>query len=279
MITDSRPTEDIDVITEEYSKKNVKGSRHFERYLENTSGDEIISPAISEEDTENYTMKEILKNIETTKESIGLSPVTHDDVMDDDTASTSPNGPIISIPTLKYVTIVDIIKDVTTSKSVKESVNDSINGYYSLNKSEIDIVTNNVTTPTLSNEKNASENFIKKYERLRIDDITVSTTPNFLIENASAKYFSDKNNYSEDLEFEVTTNNIISIPLNSEKDRDTENSTTKHLNYEESAITEYNGMLINEIIRTVSSYSMINYTLFLDENFSPITKVQSVMKI
>lgn len=281
-ITD-RPTEDIDIITEDYSKKNVKGSRHFERYLEKTSEDEITSPAISQEDIENYTMKEILKNIETTKESIGLSSMTHDivtnDVMDDDTASISPNGPIISIPTLKYVTIDDIIKDVTTSKSVKESVSDSTDGYYSSNKSEVDIVTNNIITLSNDVEENASENSIKEYERLRIDDIAVSTTPNFLVENTSAKYFSDKNNYSKDLEFEVTTNNIISTRLNSEKDRDTENSTTKHLNYEESAVTEYNATLINEIIRTKSPRSMINYTSFLDEKFSTTTKVQSVMKI
>lgn len=277
-IADDRPTEDIDVITDDYSKKNVKGSRHFERYLEKTSEDETTSSAISQEDTENYTMKEILKNIETTKESVDLSPVSHDivtnDVMDNDTASS---GSIIS--TLKYVTIIDIIKDVTTSKSIMESVSDPTNEYYSSNKSEIDIVTNDIITPTISNdvEENASENSIKKYERLRMGDIAFSTTPNFLIETTSAKYLSDQNNYSEDSEFEVTTGNIISTRLNPEEDRDTENSTTEHLNYEESTVTEYNATLINEVIRTESS--MVNYSPLLNEKFSTITKVPSVMKI
>lgn len=280
-ITD-RPTEDTDVITEDYSKKNVKGSRHFER-LEKIIGDEITSP-IPQEDSENYTVKEILKGIETTKESISLSSLSHNatnDVIDNEVASTSPGGPIISTSTLKYITIVDIIKDVTL-KSIKESASDSTDGYYSSNKfGEVDIATNSVTTSTLSNEleENAFENSTEKYEReLRID--AFSATPNFLPENPSAKYFSDKNNYS-DSQFEVTSDIISTSPTRSDskEDRDTENSTTKHLNYEESTVTEDNATLINEIITRESSPPTISSIPLLDEKFSTTTKVQRVMKI
>ncbi|XP_077262705.1 endothelin-converting enzyme 2 isoform X1 [Temnothorax americanus] len=290
----NRPIEDNDAITIDYSKdnilRNVKGSRYFERYFEK-SVDEITSPAsIAQEDTEDYITKEIVKDIQTTEESIDLSTLPHDrhDIVTDDVivkeaALTSPSRPTISTTTLKCVTIVDIIKDVVTSKFVKTSTNDSTDGYYNLNKSEVDIVTNNIITPTLSArsnglEDNASENFTKKYERLRIgiDDITFSTVPSFhqidLKENASAKYPSDKNN-SEDSQFEVTSDIISTLPTQSdpEEDRDTENFTTKHLNYEESTVTEYNATLINKIVTRESSSSTINYTPLMDEKFSSTT--------
>ncbi|XP_011877725.1 PREDICTED: endothelin-converting enzyme 1-like [Vollenhovia emeryi] len=265
-------TQDTNVITEDYSRKNVKGSRHFERYFEKTSADKVTSPApITQEDIETYTTKEILKNIETTEESIDLSTLPHDvvtdDVIDNVAASTS-NGPIVSTATWKYVTIVDVM----TSESTKESVNDSTDEYYSSDKSEVDIVTNNVITSTSSNdlEESASENSTKKYERLRISvDDAFSTTP---ITEENTANSSDKN-YSEDSQFAVTTNNIIiSTSLDPEEDRDAENSTTKHLNYKEPAVMGYNTTLINEIVTRESTPSTVNYTPLIDEKFSTTKK-------
>lgn len=272
-------TEDINVITEDYMKKNVKGSGHFGRFFKNkTSVDEITisSTPISQEETEDYTTKEILENIETTEESMGLATLPHDtvtnNIIDNDAASTSPNGPIISTTTLKYVTIVDIIKDAMTSQSVKEAISDSTDEHYSSDKSEVDIVTNNVMTSTLSTRSKdlASENFTKKYERLRVGvDIAFSTTPNLVTDIEEST--------SENLQFKATTSDIItSIRLDSGKDRDTESSTTKDLNYEES--TQYNATLINEIVTRESSPVMINYTSLMDEKFSTTTKVKNVIK-
>lgn len=279
--TESRPiTEDINVITEHYMKKNVKGSGLFDRFFKNkTSVDEITvsSTPISKEETEDYTTKEILENIKTTEESIGLATLPHDtvtnNIIDNDAASISPNGPIISTTTLKYVTIVDIIKDAMTSQFVKEAISDSTDKHYSSDKSEVDIVTNNVMTSTLSTRSKdlASENFTKKYERLRVGvDIAFSTTPNLVTDIEEST--------SENLQFNTTTIDIItSIRSDSGKDKDTESSTTKDLNYEESTATQYNATLINDVTRE-SSPVTINYTSLMDEKFSTTTKVKNVIK-
>lgn len=290
--TDSRPTENTNVITEDYLKKNVKGSRHFERYFEKMNADKIPSPTpTSQEDTKDYTTKKILKDTGITEESIDLSTlpydiVTDDDVIiDNDTALTSSDESIISTTTLTHVTIVDI-KKKETSKSIKESISDSTDGYYGSDKSEVDIVINNVITSTLSPqsndlEGNVSKNSTEKDERLMISvgDIAFSTT-NPLIdleENTSA---TNENNYSENSQIEVTTKNItiLTSPTQSdpEEDRDTETSTTKY--YEESAVKRYNETLINEIVTTESFSSTTNYTPVMDEKFST-TKIKNVTKI
>ncbi|KYN15849.1 PREDICTED: membrane metallo-endopeptidase-like 1 [Trachymyrmex cornetzi] len=273
---ENRPTEEINVITEDYSKKNVKGSHHFERYFENTTSiDEItLSTPVSQKSIEDYISNEILENVETTEESIGLTTLPYDITTDNvinNATSISSSGSIGV--TTKYTSIVDIIKNIMSS-TTKEFISDSIDEYYSSDKSEVDIVTNNVITSTLltqsnDTEENVSENS-KKYERLRvgIDNITFSTTPSLptdLEESTSAKYSSIKNNYSETLQFEVTTSNILTRS-DSQENEDTGNSTTKDLNYEESAVT-------NENETRENSPSTINYTSLMDEKFS--TKVKS----
>ncbi|EGI59230.1 PREDICTED: membrane metallo-endopeptidase-like 1 [Acromyrmex echinatior] len=278
---ENRPTEEANVITEDYSKKNVKGS-HFERYFENTTSiDEItLSAPVSQKSIEDYTSNEILENVETTKESIGLTTLSHDITIDNvinNATSISSSGPIGV--TMKYTSTVDIIKN--TSSTTKEFISNSTDGYYNSNKSEVDIVTNNIITSTLltqsnDTEENVSENSTKKYEKLRIgiDNITFSTTPSLLTdleESTSAKHSSIKNNYSEILQSETTSN--ILTRSDSQENEDTRNSTTKDLNYEESAVTEYNAMLINENETRENSPSAINYTSLMDEKFS--TKVKS----
>ncbi|KAG5326857.1 MMEL1 protein, partial [Acromyrmex heyeri] len=215
---ENRPTEEANVITEDYSKKNVKGS-HFERYFANTTSiDEItLSAPVSQKSIEDYTSNEILENVE--PESIGLTTLSHDITTDNvinNATSISSSGPIGV--TTKYTSIVDIIKNIMSS-TTKEFISNSTDGYNNLDKSEVDIVTNNIITSTLltqsnDTEENVSENS-KKYERLRID---------------------------------------------------TRNSTTK--DYEESAVTEYNAMLINENETRENSPSAINYTSLMDEKFS-----------
>jgi len=274
--TEEITSEDTNVITEDYSKMNVKGSYHFERYFKNV--DEVTSPALSQENTDDYIMKKIQETVATTKQSLATHDIVTDDV-DNNAASTSPSGSTVSgSTTMKYATIIDTIKDVMTSKSAKESINGFTNGYYSSNKSEVDIVTSNVmisTSSTRSNdlEEKVSENPTKK-------DNTFSTSPSLLIdleESTSAKY-SDKN-YSKDSQFKVTTNNVIaSTRSDLEENRDIENFTTTHLNYEKSAMTEHNSMLIiNKTVTRESSPSTINYSLVNENEFS--TKTKNVMKI
>lgn len=280
---DRSTTEDINVIIEDYLK-NIKGSRHFNRFVKNkTSMDEITisSTLISQEEIEDYTKKEILENTETTEESIGLATLPRDivtnNIVDNDVASTSSSGPIISTTTpLKHVTIVDIIKDAMTSQSVKEAISDSTDEHYSSDKSEVDIVTNDVMTSTLSTQSKdlTSENSTKKYGRLRVgvDNIAFSTTPSLLTDIEEST--------SENSQFEATTNDIIiSIRSDSGKDRDAENSTTKDLNHENFTAIQYNTTLINEIVTRESSPVTINYTSLMDEKFSTTTKVKSVIKI
>ncbi|KYQ56391.1 Endothelin-converting enzyme 2 [Trachymyrmex zeteki] len=286
---ENRSTEDTNVITEDYSKKNVKGS-HFERYFENkTSIDEVTMPAsVSQKSIEDSTSNEILENVETTEESIGLTTLPHDITTDDvinNATSISSSKPMSA--TTKYTSTVDIIKNILSSKSTKEFISDSTDGYYNSDKSEVDIVTNNIITSTLltqinDTEEDVSENSTKKYERLRvgIDNIAFSTTPSLLTdleESTSAKYSSDKN-YSETLQFEVTTSNILT-QSDPQENKDTRNSTTKHLNYEESAVTEYNATLINEDETRENSSSTINYTPLMDEKFSTefSTEVKNLM--
>ncbi|XP_011702526.1 PREDICTED: membrane metallo-endopeptidase-like 1 [Wasmannia auropunctata] len=294
-IVENRSTEDTSVITEAPLKKNVKGSRHFERLKSKMNVTEVKSPASvsSQEDTEeDYTTKEILENVTSTEESIGLTTLPHD-IVTDDNDSISSNGPVVST-TAKHATIVDIMEDVMTSKSAKESASDTTGGYSSLDKSEVEFVTNNVATPTL-----LTENSTAKYERLRIDvdNVTVSTTPDLrtdLAGSTSAKYSSDKNNYSENSQFEVTSDIITSTQSDPEENRDTENYTTKHLNYEESTVTdqynsklidemehlnyeestvtEYNSTLINETETRETSPATTNYTPLMDEKFSTNVK-------
>jgi len=273
--TEEITSEDINVITEDYSETNVKGSYHFERYFKNV--DEVISPALSQENTEDYTMKKIQETEATTKQSLATHDIVTDDV-GNNAASTSPSGSIVSgSTTMKYATIIDTIKDVMTSKSAKESISDSTNGYYSSNKSEVDIMTNNVMTSTLSTRSNNLEEKISENPTKK--DNTFSTSPSLLIdlkESTSAKYSSDKN-YSEDSQFKVTTNNIIaSTRSDLEENRDIENFTTTHLNYEKSTTAKYNSMLtINKTVMRESSPSTINYSH--ENEFS--TKIKNVMKI
>ncbi|XP_012058483.1 PREDICTED: endothelin-converting enzyme 1-like [Atta cephalotes] len=280
--TENRPTEETNVITEDYSKKNVKKPDHFERYFESTTSiDEItLSTPVSQKSIENYTSNEILENVETTEESIGLTTLPHnittDNVIDNATSISSSGS--IGVTT-KYTSIVDIIKNIMST--TKEFISDSTDGYYNSHKSEIDFVTNNIITSTLltqsnDTEENVSENSTKKYERLRvgIDNITFSTMPNLLTdleESTSAKHSFIKNNL-EILQSEVTTSNILTRS-DPQENEDTRNSTTKNLNYEESAVTEYNAMLINENETRENSSFIINYTSLMDEKFS--TKVKS----
>ena len=284
--TENIPTEETNIITEDYSKKNVKEPDHFERYFESTTSiDEItLSAPISQKSIEGYTSNEILENVEITEESIGLTTLPHnittDNVIDNATSISSSGS--IGVTT-KYTSIVDIIKNIMST--TKEFISDSTDGYYNSHKSEIDFVTNNIITSTLltqsnDTEENVSENSTKKYERLRvgIDNITFSTMPNLLTdleESTSAKHSFIKNNYVEILQSEVTTSNILTRS-DPQENEDTRNSTTKDLNYEESAVTEYNAILINENETRENSSSIINYTSLMDEKFS--TKVKSVIK-
>lgn len=259
------------VTEEDYLKKNVKGSRHFERYEK--SEDEIIFPT-SQEDIENYTVNETLKK-EITEENIDLSTLQYDNTTDaaiiNDTVLTSSGKPITT--SLENVTIVDIVKDVMTSKSVKESTSDSTyNEYYSSDKSEVDIVT--VTTLSAwsndSLEENTSENSTKKNEKSKIvDDIVSSTTLSLLID------------LKENTSTEVTTSDVAisTSPTRSdlEEDRDTENSTTKYSNDEKSTVMD-NVTLINEIVTRENSPST-DYTSLMDEKFLTTTEIKSVMKI
>lgn len=292
-------TKDIDVITEEYSKKNIKGSHHFERYSENrtTEGEIITSPVtVSEKETEDSsTTKKIVHNTETTEEDINLTMLPYDNItdniIDNNAASTSPNEPIVGNATLKYnIKIIDIIENITSSKSV-ESTTDrySPDMYYNTEKSKIDTTIDNITTPTLSRlsdfEGYAAVNFTNKYESLKAAIITDITTPNLPTDpekTTSVKYFSDLYNYAEKSQFDVTINDIITsaspTQSNPEEDRNTKYSTT-YLNYnKESTISlEYSPTLINENITRKNSSAIMNYTPAIDEKFSSTIKIRNVM--
>lgn len=284
---------DIDVITEDYSKKNIKGSRHFERYSENrTAEDEtiIFSATVSEKEIEDFsTTKEIIQYTEATKEGVDLataSPdIETDNIIDNDAASTLSNGPIVSNTMLKYnVTIVDVIENVASSKSVESTTDKYISDiYYSTEKSKVDSAIDNITTSTLSSQLNdfeiyAAENFTNKYERLKAAIVTDITTPSLSTDSeksTSAKSFSDLYNYSEKSQFEqiVTANHTLTSPIQSnEEDENIKYST--NLNYKEST-TKYNPTLINENITRRNFSAIINY--IIDETFSAATKVRNVM--
>lgn len=290
----TKPTKNIDVVTEEYSKKNIKGSHHFERYFEKnrtTEGEIIMFPVtVPKKKTEDFsTTKKIVHYTETTEEDIDLTVLPYDiitdNIIDNDTTSILPNGPIVSNITLKYnVKTVDIIENVTSSVESVESTTDT---YYNTEKSKIDTAIDNITTPTLSSSFNdsegyAAENFTNKYERLKaavVTDITTQNLPTDPENNTNVKYLSDLYNYTEELKFDVTTNDIITstspTQSNPEEDRNTKYSTT-YLNYKESTTgLEYSPTLINENV--TSSSATMNYTPAIDERFSQITKIRNVM--
>lgn len=295
-------TKNIDVITEKYSKKNIKGSHHFERYFENSTTDNDIitsSVTVSEKETENFsTTKEIVNYTETTEEDIDVIILSNNivtDIIDNDTASTLPNEPIVSDATLKYnVTIVDIIEDVASSKSIESTDRYSSDMYYSTDESRVDNATDNI--PTLSSQLNeglyetlyegfegyATENFTNKYERLEaaiISNITTPSLPTDPENSASAKYFSDPYNYFEKSQSDLATNNIITstspTQLIPEEDENIKYSTT-YLNYKESTTNlEYSPALINEnVTRKNSSTTM---TPVRDERSSASTKIGNVI--
>ncbi|XP_029164653.1 endothelin-converting enzyme 2-like [Nylanderia fulva] len=291
----TKSTKNIDVITEDYSMKNIKGSRHFERYSENrTIEDEtnVFSATISKKEIEDIsTMKETTQYIETTKEGIDLATLSPDIVtysIDNDAALTLSNESIVNA-TLKYnVTIIDIIENVASSKSI-ESTTDGYTSdmYYSTEK--VDTAIDNITTSTLSSPNDFEiytvENFTNKYERLKATIATDITTPSISTdseENMSAKYFSDLYNYSAKSQFEqiVIANNVTTstspiqsmkiemiqmIEDSNEEDRNTKYST--NLNYMEST-TEYRSTLINENVTRRNS-ATINYNI--DERSSAAT--------
>lgn len=294
-------TKNVDVITEKYSKKNIKGSHYFERYSKNsTTEDDIItsSVTVSEKETEDFsTMKEIV-NTETTEEDIDVVSLSNDivtDIIDSDTASTLPNEPIVSNATLNYnVTIIDIIEDVASSKS-DESTTDrySSDMYYSTEESKADNTTDNIST--LSSQLNeglyenlyeelyqgfkeyATENTTNKYERLKaaiVSNITTPSLPTDSENSTSAKYFSDPYNYFEKSQSNVATNNIIisTSPAQSdlEEAKNIKYSTTD-LNYEESTTNlEYSPALINENVTRENSSAR-------DERSSATTKIGNVI--
>ncbi|KAM0728001.1 Endothelin-converting enzyme 2 [Formica fusca] len=288
----TKPTKNIDVVTEEYSKKNIKGSHHFERYFEKnrtTEGEIIMFPVtVPKKKTEDFsTTKKIVHYTETTEEDIDLTVLPYDiitdNIIDNDTTSILPNGPIVSNITLKYnVKTVDIIENVTSSVESVESTTDI---YYNTEKSKIDTAIDNITTPTLSSSFNdsegyAAENFTNKYERLKaavVTDITTQNLPTDPEKNTNVKYLSDLYNYTEESKFDVTTNDIITstspTQSNPEEDRNTKYSTT-YLNYKESTTgLEYSPTLINENV--TSSSATMNYTPAIDERFSQITKIRN----
>ncbi|KMQ97773.1 endothelin-converting enzyme 2 [Lasius niger] len=275
----TEPTKDIDVITEDYSKKNIKGSRHFERYSENrtTEDETIIFPAtVSEKEIEDFsTTKETVQYTET-EEDIDLATLPHDivtdSIIDNDAASTLSNGPIVSNATLKYnVIIVDVIENVASSKSV-ESTTDRYTPdiYYNTEKSKVDTAIDNITTSTLSSQLNdfegyAAENFTSKYERFKAAIVTDITTPSLSTdseESTSAKYFSDLHNYSEKSQFDITINNVITStsPIQSDPE-EARNMKYSNLNYKESTITEYSPTLIDENeVEDMTNATLKNYS-------------------
>ncbi|XP_072763378.1 endothelin-converting enzyme 2 [Anoplolepis gracilipes] len=295
-ITES--TKDVDVITENYLKKNIKGSHHFERYSENrTTEDEMImSPVsekviVSENKSEDFLTTEIVNYTETTKKDIDLTMLPLDiitDNIDNDAGSTLSNGSIVSNTTLTYnFTIVDIIENIASSKSIEFTTDRySPDMYYSTEKSKTHTEIDNITTSTLSSQSNdfegyPAENFTNKYERLKADivtDITTSSLPAESEKSTSAKYLSDLYNYSENSEFDITTNNNIitsTSPTQSdpEKDKNTKYSTI-YLNYKESTTSlEYNTTLSNENVTRKNSSTTMNYTSTIDERFPTTTKI------
>lgn len=287
------PTRDIDIITEEYSKKNIKGSHHFERYSENrtTEGEIITSPVtVSEKETEDSsTTKKIVYYTETMEEDIDLTMLPHDNItdniIDNNTSSISPNESIVGNVTLKYnIKTVDIIEKIASSKSI-ESMTDkySLDMYYNTEKSKVDTAIDNITTPTLSPtlslndfEEYAAENFTNKYESLKAAIVTdITTDPE---KSTSVKYFSDLYNYAEKSQFDVTNDIITSTsPTQSTPEEDTKYSTT-YLNYKEFTTNpEYSPTLINENITEKNSSATMNYTSAIDESFSSTIKIRNVM--
>ncbi|XP_025268661.1 neprilysin-2-like isoform X1 [Camponotus floridanus] len=289
-------TKNVDVITEKYSKKNIKGFHHFERYSENsTTEDDVVtsSVTVSEKETENFsTMKKIVNYTETTEEDIDVVTLSNDIVTNTiDTASTLPNEPIVSDATLNYnVTIVDIIEDVASSKS-DESTTDrySSSMYYSTEESKADNTTDNIST--LSSQLNeglyenlydelyqgfkeyATENSTNKYERLEAAIVSNITTPSFPTDSdssTSTKYFSDPYNYFDKSQSNVAINNIIISTSSTQSDlEEAENIkySTTDLNYKESTTNlEYSPALINENVTRENSSAR-------DERSSATTKI------
>ncbi|XP_050461245.1 neprilysin-2-like [Cataglyphis hispanica] len=281
------PTRDIDIITEEYSKKNIKGSHHFERYSENrtTKGEIITSPVtVSEKEIEDSsTTKKVVHYTETTEEDIDLTMLLYDNItdniIDNNASSTSPNESIVGNATLKYnIKTVDI-ENIASSKSI-ESTTDKYfpDMHYNIEKSKVDTAIDNITTPTLSRlndfEEYAAENFTNKYESMKAAIVTdITTDPE---KSTSVKYFSDLYNYSEKSQFDVTNDIITSTsPTQSTPEEDTKYSTT-YLNYKEFTTNpEYSLTLINENITENNSSTTMNYTSAIDESFSPTIKIRN----
>lgn len=294
----AKSTKNIDVITEKYSKKNIKGSRHFERYSENsTTEDDIItsSVTVSEKETENFfTTKKTVNYTETTEEDIDVIILSNDIVtdIDNDTTSTLSNEPIVSDATLKYN-----VEDVVSSKSIESTDRYSSDMYYDTEESKVDNATDNISS--LSSQLNeglyetlyqelhegfegyATENFTDKYERLEAAIVSNITTPSFPTDpenSTNTKYFSDPYNYFEKSQSDVAINNIITstspTQSNLEEDENTKYSTT-YLSYKESTTNlEYSPALINENVRENSSITM---TPVRDERFSATTKIGNVI--
>ncbi|KAL6254645.1 hypothetical protein P5V15_013952 [Pogonomyrmex californicus] len=300
-----RSTEEVDIIsTKDNSKKNVKGPRMFEHYHENKTNENkttTFSTSVHHEVTENYITKYtktvatedyIQKSIEITKQNIDSitlpRDVITDNVIDNGTSSTSP----IIDSTTKDIPIVEVVNNATTSKSTKEAITVKYSiDEYSSDKSEVEIVINNVTIPTLSThlnelEENTFENSTKQLEKLRNGVVTtdniVSSTPSLQIdfeESTSVNSFFNRTQYSEKSQFEVTTNDITvstsSTLSDLKENRNTENFTTEFLNslYESK---EYNATLIDKNVTRESS-PVINYTLLYstNEKFSTTTEVKN----
>ncbi|KAL0104924.1 hypothetical protein PUN28_016520 [Cardiocondyla obscurior] len=191
--TDSGSTEDTHVITKDYSKKNVKGSRHFERYLKNTSGDEIPSTSISQENTKDYNTEKVFKNTDIKKKSSSFSTLSLDSVPNNnDTPSTSQNG-TISTTTLKYVTTVDNYITLLTTLSLPNLKNNTINPDYSAK--------NNSENSQL---KETSDNVIST------SSIQLNLEENKDIKNSTTKY--SKYEEFDAMEYKTILTNKNSIP-------------------------------------------------------------------
>ncbi|XP_012525662.1 neprilysin-1 [Monomorium pharaonis] len=244
--TKSRSTEDINVITEDYLKKNVKGFRHFERYFENKMN-EITSPT-------------------------PIVPEVTDDI-DDKAVSISQSGPIISTNTSKYTTVVDIIQDVMTSKFVKKPTNDFTDRYYDLEKSEADIMTNTLSTQSNDLERNAFENSTKKFERLKamsgIDNYedSVVTEVNAMIINETVTEESSPVNYTPFIDVKFSTTKVKN------KTEDIMNKTTMSTkSYTEEYNVTFNGTEKYSIPVNYNENLMITTgTTVLDEDMSICT--------
>lgn len=294
-------TKNVDVITEKYLQKNIKGSHHFERYSENsTTEDDTITSSVTIPKKENSsTMKEIINYTETTEQDIDVITLSND-IIDNDTTTTLPNESIVSEATLKYNVTIDIIENNASSKSDEPTTDRySFDVYYSTDESKVDNTTDSILTSSQSNEElyenlykelyqgfkeYTTENFTNKYERLEAAIVSNITIPSLLTDpenNTSTEYFSDSYNYFEKSQPNVTTNNIIisTSPTQSDPEED-ENITysTPYLNYKESTTNiEYNPALINENLTRYNSSATTTYTPARDERSSATTKVGNVI--